>query len=785
HQLEGDNLPTAEELENYLQRFDTWLGNTAKVRDWYQWCAFKKDLASAGMNVVSRKVEKEEISGEHLCDGFFKALFKSLACEKIAQSSTLRTFEGSIFDETVARYQKLTREFQILSQKELYARLAANIPHVTENIDSSSEIGLLNRNISNGGRGLSLRDLMDQIPTLLPRLCPVMLMSPMSVAQYLNLSQDKFDLVVFDEASQMPTSEAVGAIARGKSVIVVGDPKQMPPTSFFNSTNVTEEEADIDDMESILEDCRTLEIPALQLNWHYRSKHESLIAFSNNEYYEGQLITFPSTDDQATMVKYNYVDGVYDKGGCRSNPQEAQAIVEEIAKRLQAPNHADRSIGVIAFSVVQQNLIEDMLIEKLESDKALHEAAEELYEPIFVKNLENVQGDERDIIMFSIGYGPDKEGKVSMNFGPLNNSGGERRLNVAVTRARREMVVFSSLKASQIDLRRTKARGVEGLKHFLEYAEQQVLTQTDGTKRENMDNILSEQIAKALRERGYEANTQIGRSNFKVDVAIADANNKERYTLGILLDGEGYHDTQTTRDREIVQPSVLKGLGWKIMRVWSADWINNPERVLERIETYLKENAPAPEPEKKEVFDVSKEEVIEAPSDELEYKVYTPKGNVANKSDKQLAGDILNCEQPMTLSYLCRRIATLREMPRVTQSLTNTVTEIAENNFCMQQIGSSTIVWKDLQSAKSFKGYRKNNGRDITDIPVIEVMNAIVASVREQFSIRTDALTLIVAKQLGFTRRGAKVDQALNEALQQLLLEKKVVDTDGMLRLPE
>ena len=218
----------------------------------------------------------------------------------------------------------------------------------------------------------------------------------------------------------MPTSEAIGAIARGKSLIVVGDPKQMPPTSFFSSTSVSEDEADIDDLDSILDDCHSLGIPSLQLNWHYRSKHESLIAFSNNEYYDGELITFPSVDDQTTKVKYYYVDGVYDKGGRRSNKKEAETIVEDIVKRLQSKDQTKYSIGVIAFSQVQQNLIDDLLTEKLDKDKKLREAAEALYEPIFVKNLENVQGDERDIILFSICYGPDKDGRVSMNFGPLN-----------------------------------------------------------------------------------------------------------------------------------------------------------------------------------------------------------------------------------------------------------------------------------------------------------------------------------------------------------------------------
>ena len=781
--FENDSLPSNVEANSYIEKLSTWISHIGKVRDWYQWCAYKRELKEIGLGVVAQKIEQTVIAGETLCDSFFKTMFKHIANERISQSSILRTFEGSIFDETVSRYQKLTEEFQLLSQKELYARLAAEIPHVTENIDNSSEIGLLNRNISNGGRGLSLRDLMDQIPTLLPKLCPCMLMSPMSVAQFLDLSQEKFDLVIFDEASQMPTSEAIGAIARGKSLIVVGDPKQMPPTSFFSSTSVSDDEADLDDMESILEDCRTLEIPSLQLNWHYRSKHESLIAFSNNEYYDGALITFPSIDDQSTKVKYNFVDGVYDKGGRRSNKKEAEAIVKEIVKRLESPNCTNDSIGVIAFSVVQQNLIEDMLIEQLEKNKKLREAADKMYEPIFVKNLENVQGDERDIIMFSIGYGPDKDGKVSMNFGPLNNVGGERRLNVAVSRARKEMLVFSSLKSSQIDLRRTKAKGVEGLKHFLEYAENQLLVQSAFNKTESSDIVISNQIAKALRKRGYTVNTNIGRSNFKVDIAIGNNKTDGIYSLGILLDGHGYHKTQTTRDREIVQPTVLKMLNWKIMRIWSVDWLINPERVLSRIECCLKEKQTVVENIKNNVFDISKEEVVEFKSNCKDYITYVGNNDCFSMTDMQLTQEILTCEQPMTLQYLCRKVCMLKDMPRVTPTMLAVVTDIVNSSMYKQQIGSTTIVWKQKEDAETFVGYRKNNGREITEIPLIEVMNAIKDAVTEQFSIKTDALTLIAAKQLGFTRRGAKVEQAIKEALEILISNNEIIEKEGMLQL--
>lgn len=575
-----------------------------------------------------------------------------------------------LFDDKVAAYKRMTDEFQLLTQKELYARLATRIPHVIDNASSSSEIGLLNRNISNGGRGLSLRDLFDQIPTLLPRLCPCMLMSPMSVAQYIGLDHDKFDLVIFDEASQMPTSEAVGAVARGKSLIVVGDPKQMPPTSFFSSTNVDVEEACIDDMESILEDCRTLEIPSLQLSWHYRSRHESLIAFSNNEYYNGSLITFPSVDDRCTKVHYVPVSGYYDKGGKRYNMTEAKVIVKEIIRRLRDEELRKKSIGVIAFSVVQQSLIEDLLQEQLEKDKTLQDAVQQMYEPIFVKNLENVQGDERDVIFFSIGYGPDKDGKISMNFGPLNNSGGERRLNVAVSRARQEMYVFSTLKSSDIDLRRSKARGVEGLKHFLLYAETQYLpSSSQHYNKHSNDTLLAEQIAAELKERGYAVATNVGRSQFKVDVAICDEKKVDTYCLGILLDGEGYRSTHTTRDREVVQPSVLSSLNWKVMRVWSVDWFNNKDRVINRIIERLSSESETEPKSHIKSFDVSQEKLEECSVNAQEYICYNAsKAEAINLADETLIQNIISIEQPITFMLLCRRVCSLRG-GRVTPTL--------------------------------------------------------------------------------------------------------------------
>ena len=501
-------------------------------------------------------------------------------------TGSLGQMQDMQLEEEILHYRELTQQFKQLTRQELVARLSARIPVGSRDPQLSSELTLLRKRIASKGRGTSIRGIIDQMPALLPLLCPVMLMSPLSVAQYLDMDAPKFDIVVFDEASQMPTNEAVGAIVRGLNTIVVGDPQQMPPTSFFSVSTTDEDEADTDDLESILDDCIALSMPSRYLGWHYRSKHESLIAFSNQNYYNGRLITFPSADDMVPHVTWQHVDGYYDFGKTRTNRAETEAIVAEAIKRIQ--QQPERSIGIVAFSKQQSDLIEDVMNEELAKQPELERRNQEAEEPLFVKNLENVQGDERDIILFSVGYGPDKEGHVSMNFGPLNKAGGERRLNVAVSRARYEMKIFSTLQPEQIDERRTQAEGVLGLKRFLKYAQQQNLA-LELTENAQEQNFMINQIAEALSRRGYEVRTGVGTSAFHLDLAVVDpAANSQRYVLGIICDGDGYCQMKTVRDREVVQPSVLNMLGWKLMHVWSMDWLLHPNSTLDKILNQLK-----------------------------------------------------------------------------------------------------------------------------------------------------------------------------------------------------
>lgn len=526
------------------------------------------------------------ISPCYIKDAFMAAYYKGKAEAIVKTDTTLSSFNGLLFEQVIDKYTALNTEFQSLTRKELVARLASNIPLDTCDQELSAELTLLRKRIGSKGRGASIRNIIDQMPNLLPRLCPVMLMSPLSVAQYIDMNGPKFDIVVFDEASQMQTCEAIGSIARAKTAVIVGDPKQMPPTNFFTVNTTDEENADIDDLESIIDDCISLSMPTRYLGWHYRSNHESLITFSNRNYYDSKLITFPSADDMKSHVTWQKVEGYYDYGKTRTNTAEAEAITDEVINRLCCK--PERSIGIVTFSRQQSDLIEDILAEKMSKYPELELHNQQSAEPLFVKNLENVQGDERDVILFSVGYGPDKDGYVSMNFGPLNKVGGERRLNVAISRARYEMKVFSTLTPEQIDERRTQSEGVLGLKRFIQFAQQEnTTTNRNRTEKEGNENMIH-QIASRLKKNGYEVNTSVGTSDFRIDIAVIDPLDHEKYILGIICDGEGYYRLKTARDREIVQPSVLKKLGWELMHVWALDWFMHPEMVtktiLERLE---------------------------------------------------------------------------------------------------------------------------------------------------------------------------------------------------------
>ncbi|MDG1050032.1 MAG: DUF4011 domain-containing protein [Planctomycetota bacterium] len=572
-----------------------WADRWGELRGWTRWQALRAAALEAGRGDVVAALEDGRIRGGRARHAFDQAYSQAWVLHEISADGALKAFDGADQGRAMERFKGLDEERLEAAREEVRQRVGANRPQpaTLREKNRGTALGILQREITKKTRHMAIRRLLAEVGELAMELKPCFLMSPMSVAQYLEADHPRFDLVVFDEASQIPVWDGIGAIARGSQAVIVGDPKQLPPTSFFSrSEDEAVEEDEIQDLESILEECIGAQVPTQRLAWHYRSRHESLIAFSNERYYDGGLLTFPSNSSEGLGVSSRYVEGgVYDKGRTRTNAVEAREVVDEVVRRLKDPAQRDRSVGVVTFSQAQQTLVMDLfdraVREHPELEAFFDESADE---PVFVKNLENVQGDERDVIVFSVGYGPDERGNVSMNFGPLNKDGGERRLNVAVTRAREEVLVFTSLRPDQIDLARTSARAVRDLQAFLRHAARGAGSgSAPSVASGGTTDGLVERLAARLVERGWEVATGVGASSVRVDVAVVHPGRPGRYLAGIETDGENYARSATARDRDRLRPMVLEGLGWDLLRVWTVDWWRDADAEVERLDALLRE----------------------------------------------------------------------------------------------------------------------------------------------------------------------------------------------------
>ena len=771
--------------------------NSNDLKEWIIWVEASKEAEQIGLEPLI-SAYNGGLPHEQVKTAYHKGICTALIQKTIEDCPALNSFSGAVFQEKIRQFKQMDEELTVLSQREVFYRLAAQIPNFTMEASQKSEVGVLQRAIRSGGRGVSIRRLFEQISNLLPRLCPCMLMSPISTAQYLDPHRVPFDLVIFDEASQMPTSRAVGALARGTDAVIVGDPNQMPPTSFFTGNMLDEEHLESEDLESILDDALAMNMPQSHLLWHYRSRHESLIAFSNNRFYENKLYTFPSTNDRESKVTLVSVKGFFDRGKTRQNRAEAEAIVRELISRSRDSERNTQSVGVVSFNIQQQHLIDDLFMEACKTDPELEHWAYGAKEPIFIKNLENVQGDERDVILFSIGFGPDESGKIYMNFGPLNRDGGWRRLNVAVSRARHEMKVFSSIEPEQIDLSRTASEGVAALRSFLAYAGGAVLCESVQTlsKFGEHKNAIADAIKKRLEQEGYKVQLQVGHSKYKIDLGVVDPQNPNQYSLGILLDGPVYKSSKTTRDRELSQISVLGGLGWRIHRLWSLDWWDNSEKELSKILTLLK--TPPPPPPKKletQALPPEREAAAEPPVKSvllLEPTQYQPAPlalPTISADDFLLLQNVgyiekvflkvLELEAPISESLILRRVIQAFGIARAGSRLQQRSVEILKQAtpvFTIQ--GQQKFYWHPSQNPDEYKGFRTSTSgiRDAGDVPVQEISNAICAVLERQIAMPKADLLREAAANLGYARLGNVVIASVSSGIDYAVKKGRIVE---------
>ncbi len=798
----------------YMQKtLRTWSENERRFRDWCAWRDVRNEAVALSLEPIVDACEKGILQSSELPAAFEKA-FAIWWTEAIGKTEpVLGNFFSPEYERVLKKFRKTDDRFRELTKDLVVARLEAKAPEVASTDVKSSEMGILARELQKKSRHMSIRSLFQKIPNLLPRLKPCLLMSPISVAQYLDSKFPPFDIVVFDEASQIPVWDAVGAIARGRQAIIVGDPKQLPPTSFFQRGDSPEgevEEDSVEDLESILDDCLAARMPSLHLDWHYRSRHESLIAFSNSRYYDGRLLTFPSPNPSGMGVSWRPVPGgIYDKAKTRTNRAEAESLVKEVLKRLKNSILCRRSIGIVTFSLVQQELIEDLLEAERRMDPSIDRFfSDEVLERVFVKNLENVQGDERDAILFSVGYGPDGDGKVSMNFGPLNRDGGERRLNVAITRARMEVIVFSTLRADQIDLNRTRARGVADLKAFLEYAETgaSVSSQAVSAKAEAMGAIESE-VAQALRRKGWKVDERIGRSGYRVDLGVTSTDRPDEYLLGIEFDGPGYGKARTARDRDKLRKDVLEELGWILHRVWAADWIRDPIKEVEKIEKALTAASNIRASQIKEGVEAktltavqshlverikakeSDEEnasiaVVASPSAQTDLPIYKPfptfrpigmpESFFYSSEDARIGNalkKVVDFEGPMSVALAARRIALLWGIECVSKKvLTRVVELIPSTGVKLVPAPEGDFLWPLHDDRRLYERFRvpgtdESSCRSIEDLPLIEIVNAVIYTLKRTVSLPVEDLCRKTGKLFGFSRTSSKVREKILEGI--------------------
>ena len=675
-----------EPLESVNSTIDQLIRNAAKFKSWSEWLSAKEVIEGYQLHNLINSLEARTILPDDAEDQALTAFCRWVAPQLIDESDELRQFKASTHEQLIEDFRKLDAEVSETTSDYVAAIAAKNIPDPFAK-DSPKEFGLLARELQKKTRHKPVRSLFKEMGGRLLDLCPCMMMSPLSVAQFLPSDFTGFDLVVFDEASQMTTWDSVGAIARGKNVIVVGDPKQMPPTSFFSGA-VDVDDPDEEDLESILDQALAARLPHLRLKGHYRSRHETLIAFSNSKYYENSLVTYPSSDTKESAVTLHRVNGVYSKGKGRNNPIEAAAVVDEIIKRLTNPANSSKTIGVVTLNTEQQRTVEDLLDDAQRKHPQIEPyfQSTDTYDGVFVKNLESVQGDERDIIILSLGYGPTEAGggTMSMNFGPLNKSGGERRLNVAITRATSEVLVFSSFDSSMIDLSRTSALAIEHLKHYLEFSEKGTIALAEQATAnygvDQFDSDFEQAVAWALRDKGWKVQTQIGVSKFRVDLGVTHPDHPGVYFAGVECDGATYHGSPSARDRDRVRHAILENLGWRLVRLWSTDYFQDPEEAIGKIDRRL--NEILEEDRRKSALDeqaqASQEETAVEMVSNLDVNVQE-NGEIATYDHTQyfdndhkptlvdIAKSILNDKNGITLHELALDIANLHGLSRTSK----------------------------------------------------------------------------------------------------------------------
>ncbi|MCC3279908.1 DUF3320 domain-containing protein [Arthrobacter sp. zg-Y40] len=827
----------------------TWLGGSTLVERWNQtsrgrdveraglpslarWLDFIRALEplnSAGLGEVREQLKSGTIPADDAVSAFERGLALAAQSERSAATG-LERFEArsheKMIDRFITRSAAIRQQLKVAVPAEVLAQRSFN-PQ-----SGAGQMGKLHRQLS-VKRGMKVRPLLENFGELITRITPCVLVSPDSVARFFPARADLFDLVVFDEASQIRVADAVGAMGRGRSVVVVGDSKQMPPTSFAETSLDRDDEEDdaadtVADEESILSECVSARVPRHWLTWHYRSQDESLIAFSNQQYYDSKLSSFPapvhgsaSADVDGYGVNFIRVaGGHFNRTGkgklLRTNPVEAEAVVAEIRRRFHASPHVYPSVGVVTFNLQQRAYIESLLRDA--DDPRIAEALD-APDGLFVKNLENVQGDERDSILFSTGFSKNEKGYLPLNFGPLNRSGGERRLNVAVTRARRQVIVFSSFDPSDLRAEETSSLGIKHLRSYLDLAAGGTdALPSDGRRKPAVDRH-REQIADALRERGLVVSTDVGLSDFKVDISVALPEEPERPLMAVLLDSPVWAARGTVGDRDGLPTDVLsRMLRWpSVQRVWLPEWLSDSAAVLDRLEKEIRREDLLTEPEV-EVPEPVVAPVPAAPAAQplvkaapalpappaapvsngqpyvpwsyrgtggIEYLDNLSSSPRARETVRAVLEAIVEAEGPIHTARLAKLVCAEFDLNKVSGQRADSVLKLIDRKKF--RVDRDEFVWPTTLDPQTWEGYREadeSDPRKIEHVSLIEVGNAMAELCRDAAGLAPDELKRQAVRVFGGKRVTEGIGQRLGEALIAALDSRKLGITGNGLLLP-
>ena len=827
-EMKYQNQPLKDlEIKVISKRIQALRDHVDDVQVWIDYKDVRNRFALRNLDQFFNRLVEQRISAADMGDVFRKSVYQEWINNLYNEDQKLGKFRRENHEQLIADFRKLDQDLIHLTSSMVIEEANSRKPQDILIQAADSEANILLKEAAKKRRLMPIRTLMQKIPNLLVKLKPCLLMSPISVSQFLP-PDNKFDLVLFDEASQLVPEDAIGAIYRGKTVVVAGDNKQLPPTSFFQKSlldNVDWDELNDDDVEvfdSILDECLGIGLPVKTLRWHYRSKHEELIAFSNHRFYDDTMITFPSAQNETESLGVKLVhvpDGVYDRGGKRDNPKEAEKVAELVFEHFK--NYPKKTLGVVTFSIAQMNAVEEAIENKLSEQPDFEPFfKEDRLEGFFVKNLENVQGDERDVIFFSIGYGFDQQRQMTMNFGPLNKPGGERRLNVAVTRAREKVVLITSIKANDID-KDTQALGVQTLRTYLDYAEHGPETQAVKSKEGTFDSAIDEDVAAEIKKMGYEIVPEVGCSGYRIDIGVLDPVNEGCFLLGVECDGTTYKSSSSARDRDRLREQVLRQLGWRMYRVWSPAWVARRDSEIRRLKetleqaqkTQLDKEAQKPIIDIKESAapktDVQKNTFSGIEKIGVPYKVYplkatynpyikvtTSKTPMDSKqrnefhfpenreNQTKLLAELIQNEGPVHFDYAVERLAASWNIKQVTPKISHAVKESLNNLIREQRVViKGSFLWpttlKQTPIRVPMQGFPESK-RKPSYIAPEEVESAMTIVAQYALGISEDSLITETAKVFGLNHSGEEAKLVFSEVLKRLVRERKLVYKDDV-----